>query len=74
MKSLQNEKKELSLWEIRKKGKMVAVALKKEKTITIPKALMYEMLEGVVVPYRGYQKVLAKKLKVEDIIGSSGLQ
>ena len=50
------------------------VALAKEKVITIPKALMYEMLDGIVVPYRGYQKVLAKKLNVEDIMGSSGLQ
>jgi hypothetical protein len=53
---------------------MVAIALAKEKTITIPKALMYEMLDGIVVPYRGYQKVLAKKVKIEDIMGSSGLQ
>ena len=53
---------------------MVAVALAKEKTITIPKALMYEMLDGIVVPYRGYKKVLAKKISIEDIMGSSGLQ
>ncbi len=50
------------------------VALAKEKVITIPKALMYEMLDGIVVPYRGYQKVLAKKVNVESIMGSSGLQ
>ncbi len=53
---------------------MVAVALAKEKTVTIPKSLMYEMLDGIIVPYRGYQKVLSKKLKLEDIMGSSGLQ
>ncbi len=53
---------------------MVAVALAKEKTIKIPKALMYEMLDGIIVPYRGYKKVLAKKINIEDIMGSSGLQ
>ena len=50
------------------------VALAKEKTVTIPKALMYEMLDGIVVPYLGYEKVLAKKTNLENIMGSSGLQ
>ena len=50
------------------------VALAKEKVVTIPKALMYEMLDGIVVPYLGYEKVLAKKTSLENIMGSSGLQ
>jgi hypothetical protein len=53
---------------------MTAVALAKEKTITIPKALMYEMLDGIVVPYRGYQKVLAKKATIESIKYSTSLK
>lgn len=50
------------------------VTLEREKVITIPKALMYEMLDGKVIPYRGYEKVLAKKTNLESIMGSSGLQ
>ena len=50
------------------------VALAKEKVVVIPKSLMYEMLDGIVVPYLGYEKVLAKKTNLASIMGSSALQ
>jgi Uma2 family endonuclease len=40
----------------------------------IPKSLIYEMVNGKPIYYRGYKKVLANNLKLESIIGSSFLQ
>ena len=41
---------------------------------TIPEYLIYELLDGQPIYYQGYKKVLNKTKKLEDIIGSSGLQ
>jgi Uma2 family endonuclease len=40
----------------------------------IPSALVYEVLNGRPLYYRGYKDVLAGTRKVEDIVGSSSLQ
>jgi len=40
----------------------------------IPAYLIYEVLEGKPVYYKGYKEVLAKNKTLEDIMGSSGLQ
>ena len=53
---------------------MEVILEKKPETITIPEYLAYEILDGQVIPYRGFQKVLGKEKTLEDIMGSSGLQ
>ena len=40
----------------------------------IPTYLIYEVLEGKPIYYKGYQEVLVKNKTLEDIMGSSGLQ
>lgn len=40
----------------------------------IPDYLIYEVLDGQPLYYKGYQEVLAGRQKLEDIVGSSGLQ
>ena len=40
----------------------------------IPKALIYEEIDGKPIYYRGYQDVLNKKNTPEGIMGSSSLQ
>ncbi len=50
------------------------ITIDKPKTIKIPKYLVYEVLEGKSIPYRGFQEVLRKEKTLEDIMGSSGLQ
>ncbi len=40
----------------------------------VPKVLIYEMLNGRPIYYRGYQEVLATGLDPESIMGSSSLQ
>ncbi|HEY0109566.1 MAG TPA: Uma2 family endonuclease [Fibrella sp.] len=40
----------------------------------VPNALVYEVLNGRPLYYRGYKDVLAGTRKVEDIVGSSSLQ
>ncbi len=44
------------------------------KTRDIPQTLVYEMIDGTPVYYRGYQEVLAGSKKIEEIMGSSVLQ
>jgi hypothetical protein len=46
----------------------------KRKQKNIPESLVYEMMDGKPIYYQGYQSVLNKKRKPEDIIGSSSLQ
>ena len=40
----------------------------------IPRALIYEEMDGEPIYYRGYQDVLSKKKTLNDIMGSSSLQ
>ncbi len=44
------------------------------KQKSIPQSLIYEMMDGKPIYYSGYQSVLNKKKKPEDIMGSSSLQ
>ncbi len=56
---------------------MQATRKKKEaqgRSQEIPDYLIYEVLEGKPVYYKGYKEVLAKNKTLEDIMGSSGLQ
>ena len=56
---------------------MQATQKKKEaqgRNQEIPAYLIYEVLEGKPVYYKGYKEVLAENKILEDIMGSSGLQ
>jgi hypothetical protein len=44
------------------------------KVKEIPEALVYEIIDGRKLYYKGYKDVLSKKKKIEDIMGSSTLQ
>jgi hypothetical protein len=46
----------------------------KPVTPPVPSYLIYEVLNGQPVYYRGYRDVLAGRTKAEDIIGSSSFQ
>jgi Uma2 family endonuclease len=46
----------------------------KPQKLEIPEALVYETMDGKPIPYRGFEAVLRKEKKPEDIMGSSGLQ
>lgn len=50
------------------------VPRQKKKLEKIPSYLVYETLNGKIMPYKGYKDVLAKKEKTSEIMGSSGLQ
>jgi Uma2 family endonuclease len=52
------------------KPKLVRLPKVKE----IPEALVYEIIDGRKLYYKGYKDVLSKKKKIEDIMGASGLQ
>jgi Uma2 family endonuclease len=41
---------------------------------TIPKSLIYEMVGGKPIYYKGYKKILANNLNPENVMGSSFLQ
>ncbi len=47
---------------------------RKPKTRKIPSYLVYEEINGQLLPYKGYQDVLSGKKKIEQIMGSSSLQ
>ena len=49
-------------------------AVEKPKVVTLPPHLVYEVMDGKAIPYRGFQDVLDNTKTLEDIIGSSGLQ
>lgn len=53
---------------------MEVIVEKKPETITIPEYLVYEILDGQPIPYRGFKEVLNKEKTLEGIMGSSGLQ
>ena len=53
---------------------MEVIVEKKPETITIPEYLVYEILDGQPIPYRGFKEVLNKENTLEGIMGSSGLQ
>ena len=44
------------------------------KRKSIPKELIYEMVDGSPIYYRDYKKVLAQKTSLEEVMGSSSLQ
>ncbi len=46
----------------------------KTKIKKIPSYLIYEELNGVALPYKGFRDVLSGKKKAEEIMGSSSLQ
>ncbi|AEI47423.1 Uma2 family endonuclease [Runella slithyformis] len=50
------------------------VPRRKRKVEKIPSYLVYETLNGKVLPYKGYKEVLAKKKKTSEIMGCSSLQ
>lgn len=49
-------------------------AIPKKRVQKIPDYLVYEVLDGKPIYYRGYKNVLSGKLKLEDIMGSSRIQ
>lgn len=53
---------------------MITTQESTETTPTIPSSLIYEVLNGRPLYYRGYKEVLANKLDPESIMGSSALQ
>ncbi len=50
------------------------ITVREPQKIEIPEALVYEMMDGKPIPYRGFEAVLNQEKEPEDIIGSSGLQ
>ena len=53
------------------------IVLEKKPKINIkkiPKYLIYEELDGKLLPYKGFRDVLKGNKKIEDIMGSSSLQ
>lgn len=48
--------------------------IKRKKSRKIPEALIYEIVDGKPIYYKGYQDVLSGKLKQEDIMPESALQ
>ena len=45
-----------------------------KKRKTIPKELIYEMVRGTPIYYHGYEEVISGLKKIEQIMGSSGIQ
>lgn len=45
-----------------------------ETLVEIPKALIYEMIDGKPIYYKGYKKVLDEELKIQEVMGCSSLQ
>ena len=50
------------------------IVVEKPRVIKIPEHLVYEVMDGKPIPYRGFQEVLNNNKTLEDIMGSSGLQ
>lgn len=48
--------------------------IKKKKTPKVPNSLIYEIMNGKPIYYRGYKNVLSGKLSQEGVMGSSALQ
>lgn len=46
----------------------------KTDNISIPNYLVYEVIDGMPIYYKGYKAVVQQLKKLEDIMGSSGLQ
>jgi len=57
---------------IKEPKKRIASTLVKNNNI--PEALIYEVMDGQPLYYKGYKDVLNKKKSLDDIMGSSGLQ
>lgn len=53
---------------------LVAEKPKKKREKKVPDALIYEVMDGKPIYYRGYKEVLAGKKSIEDIMTSSTLQ
>jgi hypothetical protein len=54
--------------------KVQPIITRPRKAKAIPQALIYEIIDGQELYYKGYKDVLSKKKKIEDIMGSSTLQ
>ena len=50
------------------------ISVPQKRTRKIPDYLVYEVMNGKPIYYRGYKHVLSGKLKFEDIMGASALQ
>ena len=50
------------------------IVVEEPKVLKIPRHLVYEVMDGKPIPYRGFREVLNKHKTLEDITGSSGLQ
>ena len=48
--------------------------IKKKRTPKVPDSLIYEVMNGNPIYYRGYKNVLSGKLSQEGVMGSSALQ
>ncbi|MCU0327272.1 MAG: Uma2 family endonuclease, partial [Spirosomaceae bacterium] len=54
---------------------MLEIGRKKHPKIKkIPSYLIYEEMNGIALPYKGFRDVLSGKKKVEEIRGSCSLQ
>ena len=52
----------------------VTAILEKKVPISVPESLIYEVLDGQAIYYRGYKNVLNQTKTVEEIMGCSTLQ
>ena len=53
---------------------MSEIVVDNPPVVRIPPHLVYEVMDGKPIPYRGFQEVLNQAKTLEDIMGSSGLQ
>lgn len=53
---------------------MISAEKKTLRKRKVPDYLVYEMIDGTPIYYRGYRSVLNKTKKIDDIVGSSALQ
>ena len=53
---------------------MISAEKKSARNRKVPEYLVYEMIDGKPIYYRGYKSVLNKTKKFEDIMGSRALQ
>ena len=50
------------------------IVVERSPVIEVPEYLVYEVMDGKPIPYRGFREVLNNNKILEDIMGSSGLQ
>lgn len=54
--------------------KIQPIIARPRKAKAIPESLVYEIIDGQKLYYKGYKEVLSKKKNIEDIMGNSTLQ